>query len=88
MMPIRSSLKLITSLTLAFVSSIFGLAGVAEWQEISSPNGAYDQGIAFRYVIAKQNDVSEIRIDAEATESSFGKDHDVWAVTSAQGKYS
>ncbi len=181
-MPIRSSLQGLAPLTLAFVTSVCGLAGAAEWEEISSPNGAYkigfslsdkgrplyrvtlnnneiiapsglgfildrdvdwttrfdkplvgnrsrqnknwkpvwgervivqdnfisatitypsevaagplalearayDQGVAFRYLIATQDDASGIRIEAEATEFCFGKDHDVWSVTSAQGKY-
>jgi alpha-glucosidase len=48
---------------------------------------AYDQGVAFRYLIEKQGDVKEIRITSEETEFNFGKDHDLWAVYSAQGKY-
>ncbi len=57
---------------------------------------AYEEGVAFRYVIDKDSaDASEdatgektVRIESEQSEFRFAGDHDVWTVTSAQGKYS
>lgn len=65
---------------------------------------AYDEGVAFRYVIeaiAPQKRTEDpagghtqtpaggtVNIAAEQTEFRFTDDHHVWAVTSAQGKYS
>ncbi len=48
---------------------------------------AYDEGVAFRYIIEKSPRGKEFRIASEQTEFRFTADHDVWAVTSAQGKY-
>ena len=47
-----------------------------------------DEGVAFRYIIEKGPAGEEVTILSEQTEFSFNADHDVWAVTSAQGKYS
>lgn len=49
---------------------------------------AYDQGVAFRYALPAANDPSEIKIQSEQTEFHFPADHHLWAVYSAQGKYS
>ena len=49
---------------------------------------AYDEGVAFRYVVADRADKKSIRIEKEVTEFRFTDDHPVWAVYSAQGKYS
>ena len=49
---------------------------------------AYDEGVAFRYVIDKGPSGDTLHIASERTEFQFGADHDIWAVTSAQGKYS
>ena len=48
----------------------------------------YDEGAAFRYVIKELDDRSEIEVEREETEFRFEKDHPLWAVYSAQGKYS
>jgi alpha-glucosidase len=48
---------------------------------------AYDQGVAFRYLIEEHGGAKEIRISSEETEFNFGKDHNLWAAYSAQGKY-
>ncbi len=48
---------------------------------------AYDEGIAFRYVVDSLPGKKEIRIKSEETEFRFTDDHDLWAVGSAQGKY-
>ncbi len=49
---------------------------------------AYDEGVALRYVVERGPTGEEIRIESEQTEFRFTADHDVWAVYSAQGKYS
>ena len=50
---------------------------------------AFDEGVAFRYLIdALEGGRREIEIKSEMTEFRFTADHDIWAVTSAQGKYS
>ncbi len=49
---------------------------------------AYDEGVAFRYVIESSPADEKINISSELTEFRFNADHDLWAVTSAQGKYS
>ena len=49
---------------------------------------AYDQGVAFRYLVGKSGAADEITIASEETEFSFAADHELWAVSSAQGKYS
>ena len=49
---------------------------------------AYDAGVAFRYRIEPPAGAGGIRIESELTEFRFPADHDVWSVTSAQGKYS
>ena len=49
---------------------------------------AYDQGVAFRYVVDPSAGRNSIRIEREETEFRFTGDHDLWAVYSAQGKYS
>ena len=49
---------------------------------------AYDEGVAFRYLIdALEGRAREIEIKNEMTEFQFTGNHDLWAVTSAQGKY-
>jgi alpha-glucosidase len=49
---------------------------------------AYDEGVAFRYIIDEGPSGGSLHIASEQTEFQFTADHDVWAVTSAQGKYS
>ena len=49
---------------------------------------AYDEGVAFRYIIDKGPGGDTLHIASEHTEFQFTADHDVWAVTSAQGLYS
>ena len=49
---------------------------------------AYDEGVAFRYVINEGPSGDMLHIVSEQTEFQFTADHDVWAVTSAQGLYS
>ena len=49
---------------------------------------AYDQGVAFRYVVDPSAGRNSIRIEREETEFRFTGDHNLWAVYSAQGKYS
>ena len=49
---------------------------------------AYDEGVAFRYIIDKGPGGDTLHIASEQTEFQFTADHDVWAVTSAQGLYS
>jgi alpha-glucosidase len=46
---------------------------------------AYNEGTAFRYRIDARG---EFTIESEQTEFRFAEDHDLWAVYSAQGKYS
>ena len=48
---------------------------------------AYDEGVAFRYIIESGPDGEKVNISSELTEFRFNADHDLWAVTSAQGKY-
>ena len=48
---------------------------------------AYDEGVAFRYIIESGPDDEKVNISSELTEFRFNADHDLWAVTSAQGKY-
>ncbi len=54
---------------------------------------AYDEGIALRYVFESVRGgdspgKKRIRIKSEETQFRFSADHDLWAVYSAQGKYS
>ena len=49
---------------------------------------AYDEGVAFRYIIERGPADQKVKILSEQTEFRFNADHDVWSVTSAQGKYS
>ncbi len=49
---------------------------------------AYEEGVAFRYIIAEASGAKNIRIEKERSEFRFVDDHDIWAVYSAQGKYS
>jgi len=49
---------------------------------------AYDEGVAFRYIIDKGLGGDSLHIASEYTEFQFTADHDIWAVTSAQGLYS
>ncbi|MFP6872993.1 MAG: glycoside hydrolase family 97 N-terminal domain-containing protein [Verrucomicrobiales bacterium] len=49
---------------------------------------AYDQGVAFRYLVDPHGKKKSIRIETEETRFRFTGAHDVWAVYSAQGKYS
>lgn len=48
---------------------------------------AYDEGVAWRYVLPKGPGGKGVKIQAEQTEFRFGGDHETWAVYSAQGKY-
>ena len=48
----------------------------------------YDEGVAFRYQIPKQNDSTKRHVTSELTEFSFTQDHPAWCVNSAQGVYS
>jgi len=48
---------------------------------------AYDEGIAFCYVIPKQHGWEQIHIAKEESEFRFSDDHTAWAVYSAQGRY-
>ena len=53
--------------------------------EIKLDVRAYKEGVAFRYAILGED---EVRIKSEETEFTFAMDHELWAVYSAQGKYS
>ncbi|MCC6355049.1 MAG: glycoside hydrolase family 97 N-terminal domain-containing protein [Verrucomicrobiae bacterium] len=48
---------------------------------------AYDEGVAWRYLLPKASADARVKILAEQTEFRFGGDHEAWAVYSAQGKY-
>lgn len=48
---------------------------------------AYDEGIALRYEIPKQDGMDEATIEKELTAFTFGSDADTWATYTAQGKY-
>ena len=48
----------------------------------------YDEGIAFRYIIPKNNHSEQLHIRNELTEFSFLANHAAWCVHSAQGVYS
>ncbi len=48
---------------------------------------AYDEGIAFRYVLPRQAGLKRVTIARELTEFRFPADFTAWAVYSAQGKY-
>ena len=48
---------------------------------------AYDEGVAFRYLLRGIAQDEQIRVLEENTEFRFTDDHDLWAVYSAQGKY-
>ena len=47
---------------------------------------AYNEGVAFRYRIENIASESTVRIEKEQTEFHFDDDHNVWAVSSAQGR--
>lgn len=47
---------------------------------------AYDEGVAFRYLVDAFDATRRLKIESEQTEFRMAADHDVWAVTSAQGK--
>ena len=49
---------------------------------------AYEEGVALRYIIEEVSGAKSVRIEREQTEFRFTADHDIWAVYSAQGKYS
>ncbi|MBJ06179.1 MAG: alpha-glucosidase [Verrucomicrobiaceae bacterium] len=49
---------------------------------------AYDGGVAFRYLVASSPRGQSITIKKEKTEFTFTDEHYLWAVASAQGKYS
>ena len=49
---------------------------------------AYEEGVAFRYIIEEASGAKNVRIESEQSEFRFNADHDIWAVYSAQGKYS
>jgi alpha-glucosidase len=48
---------------------------------------AFDEGIAFRYLLPAGDGRTRVRILRELTEFRFLGDHTTWAVYSAQGKY-
>ena len=48
---------------------------------------AYDEGVAFRYLVDTFEATRRLKIESEQTEFRMADDHEVWAVTSAQGKY-
>ena len=57
-----------------------------ELQEIDEPNRlltlvfrAYDDGIAFRYIVPEQPGIPEFCVSSDDTEFSFGQDYDIWA---------
>ncbi|HPA19539.1 MAG TPA: glycoside hydrolase family 97 N-terminal domain-containing protein [Verrucomicrobiae bacterium] len=56
-------------------------------REFSIEVRAYDEGVAWRYVLPKASEGKGVAIRAEQTEFRFGSDHEAWAVYSAQGKY-
>ncbi|MEM7234641.1 MAG: glycoside hydrolase family 97 N-terminal domain-containing protein [Planctomycetota bacterium] len=49
---------------------------------------AYNEGVAFRDLVGTTPTHRSIRIKTEETEFQLGADHPIWAVYSAQGKYS
>jgi len=49
---------------------------------------AYNEGAALRYTIPHQDGLKDFVISAEKTQFRFARDHTVYAVYSAQGKYS
>ena len=49
---------------------------------------AYNEGVALRYTVPQQDALKDFVISAEKTQFSFTGDHAVYAVYSAQGKYS
>ena len=49
---------------------------------------AYDEGVAFRYVVDPSSGKERIKIKEEKTEFAFNDEHEIWGVSSAQGKYS
>jgi len=49
---------------------------------------AYNEGAAFRYTLPRQDGLKSLVISAERTQFRFTADHRVWAVYSAQGRYS
>lgn len=48
---------------------------------------AYDEGIAFRYEIPRQDSLDTIRIDRELTAFNFPGDVALWVTSTAQGMY-
>ena len=48
---------------------------------------AYDAGVAFRYLLRGLDQNKQVQVTEEHTEFRFTEDHDLWAVYSAQGKY-
>lgn len=48
---------------------------------------AYDEGVAWRYLLPRASGDALTKILAEQTEFRFGGDNEAWAVYSAQGKY-
>ncbi|MCH1503634.1 glycoside hydrolase family 97 protein [Verrucomicrobiales bacterium] len=56
--------------------------------ELAVEMRAYNEGVAFRYVLDSVGSRTRLKIEREQTEFRMVADHDVWAVTSAQGKYS
>ncbi len=49
---------------------------------------AYNEGIAFQYLLEGYDKEKTVLIQKEQTEFTFTENHDIWAVYSAQGKYS
>ncbi|MBQ2850810.1 MAG: glycoside hydrolase family 97 N-terminal domain-containing protein, partial [Thermoguttaceae bacterium] len=57
-----------------------------ELQEVAEPKRkwnivlrAYDDGVALRYVVPKQNGLDELTLDVDETEFAFGANLDCWA---------
>lgn len=69
----------------ALVVTFRHAAGTA--REFSLEVRAYDEGVAWRYLLPKSPAGSRVKIVAERTEFRFGGNHEAWAVYSAQGKY-
>jgi alpha-glucosidase len=48
---------------------------------------AYNEGVAFRYEVPRQEGLGEYIISEERSEFGFGGDYECWATYSAQGEY-
>jgi alpha-glucosidase len=67
---------------------------VIQLREMKAPNRimhvifrAYDEGIAFRYVVPRQPGLVDIRINREFSEFRFDGDYVAWATYAGQGVY-